>query len=139
MKARGIVCVRSIAPPDVSMSGFHSGREEQGERPTSAVEKRNIRPWLQFLDERQVAAVCTRLACEQAQIVQIENTILASEYISLALKHRRNVIRSACCRFRVKTAAPWEMRSRGEVQEFVRYESYECLEEPFEMKAARGT
>jgi hypothetical protein len=88
MKARGIVCARSIAPPDASMSKFHSGREEQGERPTSAAEKRNIRACLQFLDERQVAAVCTRPACEQAQIVQIENTILTSEYVSLALKQR---------------------------------------------------
>ncbi len=85
MKARGIICVRSIAPPDASMSGFHSGREEQGERPTSAAEKRNIRAWLQFPDEPQVAAVCTGLACEQAQIVQTENTILASAYVSPAL------------------------------------------------------
>jgi hypothetical protein len=89
MKVRGIVCVRSIAPPDASMSGFHSGREEHGELSTSAAETRNIRAGLQFLDEPQVAAVCTRLACEQAQIVQTENTILASEYVSLALTKKQ--------------------------------------------------
>ena len=139
MKDRGIVCARSIAPRDASMSGFHSGRKEQGDRPTSAAEKRDIRAWLQFLEERQVAALCTPPACEQAQIVQIENTTLASEYVSLALimKQRGNVISERMFSIRAKTAAPSEMLSHGEVQEFVRYES--CLEEPFELKAARET
>jgi hypothetical protein len=93
------------------------------------------------LNERQLAAGRTRLAGAQAQTARIENAILTVEHVSLALikKQRRNIVSERMLSILEKIAAPFEMRSRGEVQEIVRDESYECAEELSEMKAVRGS
>ncbi|GIQ77091.1 hypothetical protein BraRD5C2_55390 [Bradyrhizobium sp. RD5-C2] len=74
------------------------------------------------------------LAREQATAMRMKNAILRGEYVRLSLVQRQAEVIFATFRERVlgipgKVGAVCEMRSRTEVEEIVRSECYEALEE----------
>jgi hypothetical protein len=82
----------------------------------------------------QLTAERARLAREQAEAVALKNAVTRGELIRLATVQRSAEIifaafRERCLSVPGKIAAICEMRSRGEVEETVRAEIYECLEE----------
>jgi phage terminase Nu1 subunit (DNA packaging protein) len=85
-------------------------------------------------DEARLAVERARLAREQADAVALKNAITRRENVPVALVKKSLEIILVVFRERVlsmpgKIAASCEMRSRGEVEEIVRDECYECLEE----------
>ena len=82
----------------------------------------------------QLTAERARLAREQAEAVSLKNAVTRGELVRLATVQRSAEIifaafRERCLSIPGKIAAICEMRSRGEVEETVRAEIYECLEE----------
>jgi hypothetical protein len=82
----------------------------------------------------QLTAGRARLAREQAEAVSLKNAVTRGELVRLATVQRSAEIifaafRERCLAVPGKIAAICEMRSRGEVEETVRAEIYECLEE----------
>ena len=75
-----------------------------------------------------------QLAREQTIAVALKNSVARGEYVRLAVIQRSAETVFATFRERIltipgKMASACEMRSRGEVEEIVRGEVYECLEE----------
>jgi phage terminase Nu1 subunit (DNA packaging protein) len=82
----------------------------------------------------QLTAERARLAREQADAVALKNKIARAEYVPLdevmkAVEIVFAAFRERCLAIPGKVAASCEMRSRGEVEEAVRDEVYEALEE----------
>jgi phage terminase Nu1 subunit (DNA packaging protein) len=85
-------------------------------------------------DEARLAAERARLAREQTEAVALKNAVARGEVISVAaVKRSASIIISAfrerCLSIPGKIAASCEMRSRGEVEEVIRGEIYEALDE----------
>lgn len=85
-------------------------------------------------DEARLAAERARLAKEQADAVAMKNAIARRENVPIAqlMKELQIVFtafREHCLSIPGKVAATCEMRSRGEVEEIVREEVYEALEQ----------
>jgi phage terminase Nu1 subunit (DNA packaging protein) len=85
-------------------------------------------------DVAQLAAERARLAREQADQVALKNAIMRRENVPLRIVERGATIifstfREKCLAIPGKIAASCEMRPRGEVEEIVRDEIYEALEE----------
>jgi phage terminase Nu1 subunit (DNA packaging protein) len=81
----------------------------------------------------QLTAERARLAREQAEAVSLKNAVTRGELVRLATVQRSAemifaAFRERCLTVPGKIAAICEMRSRGEVEETVRAEIYECLE-----------
>jgi phage terminase Nu1 subunit (DNA packaging protein) len=84
--------------------------------------------------EAQLAAERARLAREQADAVGLKNKIARREIVPLALVKSAielvfTAFRERCLSIPGKVATTCEMRSRGEVEEIVRDEIYEALDE----------
>ena len=82
----------------------------------------------------QLTAERARLAREQAEAVALKNAVTRGELVRLATVQRGAeaifaAFRERCLSIPGKIAATCEMRSRSEVEETVRAEIYECLEE----------
>jgi phage terminase Nu1 subunit (DNA packaging protein) len=85
-------------------------------------------------DEARLAAERARLAREQTEAVALKNAVARGEVIAVAaVKRSAGIIISAfrerCLSIPGKIAASCEMRSRGEIEEIVRAEVYEALDE----------
>jgi phage terminase Nu1 subunit (DNA packaging protein) len=82
----------------------------------------------------QLTAERARLAREQAEAVALKNAVTRGELVRLASVQRSAEIifaafRERCLSIPGKIAAICEMRSRGEVEQIVRDEVYEALDE----------
>jgi hypothetical protein len=82
----------------------------------------------------QLTAERARLAREQAEAISLKNAVTRGELVRIATVQRSAEIifaafRERCLSIPGKIAAICEMRSRSEVEETVRAEIYECLEE----------
>lgn len=82
----------------------------------------------------QLTAERARLAREQAEAVSLKNAVTRGELVRLATVQRGAEIifaafRERCLSIPGKVAAICEMRSRGEVEEIIRGEIYEALDE----------
>jgi phage terminase Nu1 subunit (DNA packaging protein) len=82
----------------------------------------------------QLTAERARLAREQAEAVSLKNAVTRGELVRLATVQRSAEIifaafRERCLSIPGKVAAICEMRSRGEVEQIVRDEVYEALDE----------
>lgn len=85
-------------------------------------------------DEARLAAERARLAREQADAVALKNASARRENVPVALVKKSLEIvfmafRERCLSIPGKVAVSCEMRSRGEVEEIVRDEVYEALDE----------
>jgi phage terminase Nu1 subunit (DNA packaging protein) len=82
----------------------------------------------------QLTAERARLAREQAEAVSLKNAVTRGELVRLATVQRGAetifaAFRERCLSIPGKVAAICEMRSRGEVEQIVRDEVYEALDE----------
>jgi phage terminase Nu1 subunit (DNA packaging protein) len=85
-------------------------------------------------DEARLAAERARLAREQTEAVALKNAATRGDLIPVAVVKRSagiiiSAFRERCLSIPGKIAASCEMRSRGEIEEIVRGEVYEALEE----------
>jgi phage terminase Nu1 subunit (DNA packaging protein) len=85
-------------------------------------------------DEARLAAERARLAREQTEAVALKNAVARGEVVSVAaVKRSAGIIiaafRERCLSIPGKIAASCEMRTRGEIEEIVRGEIYEALDE----------
>src|SRR6516164_4218264 len=85
-------------------------------------------------DEARLAAERARLAREQTEAVALKNAATRGDLIPVAVVKRSagiiiTAFRERCLSIPGKIAASCEMRTRGEIEEIVRGEVYEALEE----------
>jgi phage terminase Nu1 subunit (DNA packaging protein) len=85
-------------------------------------------------DTARLAAARTELAREQAESARLKNMYARGELVRASMVERGAMIifgafRERCLSIPGKIASICEMRSRGEIEEIVRAEIYECLEE----------
>ena len=85
-------------------------------------------------DEARLAAERARLAREQTEAVALKNAATRGDLIPVAVVKRSagiiiSAFRERCLSIPGKIAASCEMRTRGEIEEIVRGEVYEALEE----------
>jgi phage terminase Nu1 subunit (DNA packaging protein) len=85
-------------------------------------------------DEARLAAERARLAREQTEAVALKNAATRGDLISVAVVKRSagiiiSAFRERCLSIPGKVATACEMRSRGEIEEIVRGEIFEALDE----------